>query len=220
MKLLTAALLAIGLTALPACSSSSNGRTVELPGGVAPEEVNNRAPNFLERMLGGDDRPNAGPCPLLGVLYEGARKVEFAVPGQERYANIAYTGEMEGVRGLCRYVDADPIAMSIEVDMAFGRGPASTADRHAYRYWVAVARRGQLPIEKQYFDVDVRFQRDQPVVRRTEQIEHIVIPRATAETSGDNFEILVGFELTEEQIAFNRAGKRFRVDAGAPTSTP
>jgi hypothetical protein len=219
MKFLTALPLALGLIALGACSSS-NGRTVELPGGVAPEQANIESPNFLERMLGNDDRPNAGPCPLLGVLYEGARKVEFAVPGQERYANIAYTGEMEGVRGLCRYVEADPIAMSIEVDMAFGRGPASTSDRHAYRYWVAVARRGQVPIEKQYFDIDVRFRDGESVVRHTEEIEHIVIPRATPETSGENFEILVGFDLTDEQIAFNRAGKRFRVDAGAPASTP
>lgn len=223
MKLLTALTLAAGLFALPACGGfSQNGRTVELPGGgpSETEQANNEPPNFLERMISGDQRPNAGPCPLLGVLYEGARKVEFAVPGQERYANIAYTGEMEGVRGLCRYVDADPIAMSIEIDMAFGRGPASTSETHAYRYWVAVARRGRAPIEKQYFDIEVRFRGDEPVVRRTEEVQRIVIPRATAETSGENFEVLVGFDLTEEQIAFNRAGKRFRVDAGAAPSTP
>jgi hypothetical protein len=52
------------------------------------------------------------------------------------------------------------------------------------------------------------------VVTRTEEIDRIVIPRATADTSGENFEILVGLELTPEQLAFNRAGKRFRLDAG------
>jgi hypothetical protein len=110
-------------------------------------------------------------------------------------------------------VDADPITMSIEVDMAFGRGPAATAERQTYRYWVAVTRRGRAPIEKAYFDVDVRFARGEAVVTRTEQIEHIVIPRATPETSGENFEILVGFELTPEQLQFNRDGRRFRIDA-------
>jgi hypothetical protein len=53
------------------------------------------------------------------------------------------------------------------------------------------------------------------VVTRTEEIEGIVIPRANAEVSGENFEVLVGFELTPEQVQFNRDGKRFRVDAGA-----
>ena len=33
--------------------------------------------------------------------------------------------------------------------------------------------------------------------------------------SGENFEILVGFELTPEQLQFNRDGRRFRIDAGA-----
>lgn len=219
MKLTTAAVLGLGLAALGACSTTDRVRQVELPGGGPSEEemqqVNTEPPGFLERMLGGDDRPNVGPCPLLGVLYDNARQVEFVQPGVERYANIGYTGEMEGVRGLCRYVDADPITMSVEVDMAFGRGPASTSEQHTYRYWVAVARRGRAPIEKQYFDVEVRFPRDQLVVQRTEEIERITIPRATAETSGENFEILVGFELTPEQVAFNRAGKRFRVDAGS-----
>ena len=32
--------------------------------------------------------------------------------------------------------------------------------------------------------------------------------------SGENFEILVGFELTPEQLQFNRDGRRFRIDAG------
>ena len=50
-------------------------------------------------------------------------------------------------------------------------------------------------------------------MRYTQEIEDIVIPRATSETSGENFEVLVGFELTPEQLAFNRAGKRFRIGA-------
>ncbi|MDX2276325.1 MAG: hypothetical protein NW206_12810 [Hyphomonadaceae bacterium] len=215
MKLVSAALLAFGLVALAACGGNRSARTIELPGGGPSEPVANEQapPNFFERMLGQDDRPNVGPCPLMGVLYEGSRKVEFANPGEERYANIAYTGEMRGVRGLCRYVDADPITMEMTIDMAFGRGPAATSNEHTYRYWVAVTRRGRAPIEKQYFDVNVRFPDDQAVVTHTEEIERIVIPRANPDTSGENFEVLVGFDLTPEQIAFNRAGKRFRVDA-------
>ncbi len=216
MKLPAVLLLSIAAFGLAACGGTRN-RVIELPGGVLPEEQapQQRPPNWFDRVLGNDDRPNAGPCPLMGVLYDSSRTVQFAEPNNERYANIAFTGEVQGVRGLCRYVDADPITMSVEVDMAFGRGPAATADRQTYRYWVAVTRRGRTPIEKAYFDVDVRFDRGEAVVTHTEQIERIVIPRASAETSGENFEILVGFELTPEQLQFNRDGRRFRIDAGA-----
>jgi hypothetical protein len=213
MKLPAALMLSFAL-AVSACASSETP-TVELPGGVLPEEQNREVapPNFFDRLFGTDDRPNVGPCPLMGVLYDSSRIVEFAQPNNQRYANITYTGEMNGVRGLCRYIDADPITMAIEVDMAFGRGPAATAERQTYRYWVAVTRRGRAPIEKVYFDVDVRWDRGEQVVTRREQIENIVIPRANPEISGENFEILVGFELTPEQVQFNRDGRRFRIDA-------
>jgi len=210
MKLPTAVALTCVL-AVSACGST-HGRTVELPGGVAPTEAPH-APGFLDRMVGNDQRPNAGPCPLMGVLYDSSRLVNFAQPNNQRYANIAYTGEMQGVQGLCRYVGADPITMNMEIQMAFGRGPASTSDRQTYRYWVAVTRRGRAPIEKAYFDVDVHWNRGEAVVTRTEQIERIVIPRANEEISGENFEILVGFELTPEQLQFNRDGRRFRIDS-------
>lgn len=215
MKLPAVLMLALAL-GLSACGSSRT-ETIELPGGVNPDEQRRApgAPNVFERMLGQDDRPNVGPCPLMGVLYDNARVVDFAQPNNQRYANIEFTGEMQGINGLCRYVEANPITMSINIDMAFGRGPAATADRQTYRYWVAVTRRGRAPIEKAYFDVDVRWNRGESVVTRREEIEHIVIPRANADTSGENFEVLVGFELTPEQVEFNRDGRRFRIDAGA-----
>lgn len=215
MKLRAVLVMGMAILALGACTLGRSGtRTVELPGGVTPEETQQRDPNFVERLFSGDTRPNAGPCPLMGVVYDNSRMVDFAQPGNERYANIEFTGEMQGIRGFCRYLEDDPIAMTLEIDMAFGRGPAATADRQTYRYWVAVVRRGVAPIEKAYFDVDVRWDRGEAVVTRTEEINNIVIPRATAQTSGANFEILVGFELTPDQLAFNRAGKRFRIDSG------
>ena len=217
MKFPAVLLLSIALAGLAACGGNRQ-HVVELPGGVNPEAEHppERVPSFLDRLMGNDPRRNVGPCPLMGVLYESSRLVKFAAPDNQRYANIEYTGEMQGVRGLCRYIQDDPITMSIDIDMAFGRGPAATSDRQTYRYWVAVARRGRVPIEKAYFDVDVRWGRDEAVVTRTEHIAQIVIPRANAEVSGENFEILVGFELTPEQLQFNREGRRFRIDAGEP----
>jgi len=218
MKFRLIAAVSLSLLALAGCVS--RGRTVELPGGVTPEEQqqDQRPPNWVERMIGADNRRNVGPCPLMGVLYDNSRIVDFATPNEQRYANIEYTGEMQGIRGLCRYLDDDPITMTVDIDMAFGRGPAATSERQTYRYWVAVTRRGIAPIEKAYFDIDVRWDRGEAVVTRTERIERIVIPRATADLSGENFEVLVGFELTPEQLAFNRDGRRFRIDAAERAS--
>jgi hypothetical protein len=157
---------------------------------------------------------NVGPCPLMGVLYDAGRLVEIKGP-EEAFANVGYTAEMRGVSGFCRYVGADPIVMNLDIDMAFGRGPKAEGDTHTYKYWVAVSRRDVAPLAKEYFTVDVNFPRGADRVSKVEKIEKITIPRANKDTSGVNFEILVGFDLTPEQLAFNRAGKRFRVTAGS-----
>jgi hypothetical protein len=60
----------------------------------------------------------------------------------------------------------------------------------------------------------VKFPEGQDRVPVRDEFKELVIPRAKATTSGSNFEILVGFDVTPEMAAFNRDGKRFRVNAG------
>lgn len=156
-----------------------------------------------------DSRPNVGPCPMAGALYDAARLVE--VGEVERHENVAFTGSVEGVKSFCRYVETNPIDMEVDIDFSFGRGPMAEGDRKTYTYFVAVTRRDRVVIAKEVFTVDIKFDRGQTVVRHREKVGGIQIPRATETVSGTNFEVIVGFELTPEQLAFNRAGKRFRM---------
>ncbi len=159
-----------------------------------------------------DTRPNAGPCPVAASLYDASRKVE--IKGEELYSNVGFTGEIIGVSGLCRYVDDQPIDMDMEITFAFGRGPAAEGDTASYDYFVSVTRRNRAVLEKRVFPLTVTFPKGADRVTATETINKIVIPRSDETISGLNFEVLVGFDLSEDELNFNRAGKRFRVNAG------
>ena len=90
-------------------------------------------------------------------------------------------------------------------------------DEHkAYRYWVAVTQRNREVLAKQYFTLPVSFPKGKDRVYMADKVNGIVIPRANATVAGDNFEVLVGFDVTPQMAEFNREGKRFRVNAGAP----
>lgn len=156
---------------------------------------------------------NAGPCPYVKVLYDAGRYIEFK-EGRESAANVMYSGEIQGLAANCEYKDDEPIRVSVDLDFALGKGPMAEGDRKIFRYWVAVTTRNQAVVAKEYFELPVTFKGDRAVVR--EKIDGIVIPRASLDTSGANFEVLVGFEVTPQMAAFNRDGKRFRVNAGAP----
>jgi hypothetical protein len=158
---------------------------------------------------------NAGPCPFAKVLYDAGRYIEFK-DGREAAANVAWTGEFQGLAAGCEYKDDEPIKMQINMLLSFGKGPQATGGAKTFRYWVAVTERNKQIIAKEYFDLPVTFSPGEDRVSIRENIAGIVIPRAALETSGSNFEVLIGFDVTPQMAAFNRDGKRFRVTAGAP----
>jgi hypothetical protein len=166
----------------------------------------------LARQL--DNTPNAGACPVGGSVYDAARYVKFADGTPGNYTDIAYTGEITDVRLFCRYFKDEPLEAEIEIDFAFGKGPRATASEHDYPYFVAVTRRNGKVLAKEYFNAQGEFRRGN-VAAKTELVNKITIPRADESISGVNFEIVVGFELTPEQLEFNRSGQRFRLDATA-----
>lgn len=157
---------------------------------------------------------NPGPCPSAFALFDAARIVEFRGDGKERFPNVGFTGEIEKVRSLCRYYGDRPIVADLTIDFALGRGPAAPSETGTYTYFVAVTRKNIDVIEKQSYPLQVTFAPGQDRTRVTETIKEIIIPRANDTTSGINFEVIVGFEVTDAQRLFNAEGKRFRVSAG------
>lgn len=159
----------------------------------------------------------AGPCPYVKILYEGARYVELT-GDRVAASNVGFTGEIEGLTSNCGYQGDEPITVQTRVLFNLGRGPQAQGDQRTYRYWIAVTERNKAILAKEYFDLPVDF--DGGTTASVTQDQTIVIPRAEATTSGDNFEILVGFDVTPQMAEFNRSGSRFRVNAGTLTATP
>lgn len=157
-----------------------------------------------------EEKPNIGPCPAALVLWDAARKVE--IHGAEKYDNIGYTAELLGTRSLCKYFGSKPLTADLKIYMAFGRGPAAEGNTKEYKYFISIVRKDLAVIDKQEFSVKVHFKKGQSIVRRTEKFKKIVIPRAKDNTSGSNFEIIVGWVLTPEELKFARSGKRFRIN--------
>jgi len=167
---------------------------------------------------------NSGPCPYVKVLYDAARYVEFK-SGQEASADVAYTGEIQNISSACAYKGVEPIRVQMQVLFELGRGPQASAGRKDYAYWVAVTDRNHAVLDKESFSLPVSFPAGQDRVMVTENVGGITIPRVDANVSGGNFEVLIGFVVTPQMAAFNRDGKRFRVNAGqttaqAPTASP
>lgn len=216
--LLAAAVLA-ALTAIPSASYAQGRRDPEAEQRQQQEEA---AKKRRQKEEWGDNQAplqalrNAGPCPFVKSLYDATRFVEFK-DGREASAAVGFSGEIQGISAGCQYKDEEPIQVTMEVLFEMGRGPQAEGRQKTYRYWVAVTDRNRDVLHKETFDLPVTFPEGEDRVYVTEQIGSIVIPRASISTSGSNFEVLIGFEVTPQMAAFNREGKRFRLNVGQAT---
>lgn len=211
------AALSIAASVLPVAAEAQTSQRQRERGGQQQASGEDAAPSRAPRIAPLRRRANAGPCPYVKILYDAARYVELE-GGRAAVANVGYTGEIEGISSDCEYREADPIRVDMDVLFNLGRGPQATGEQRTYRYWIAVTERNNAILSKEYFDLPVNFE-GQRTASVTEK-RTIVIPRAGIETSGSNFEILVGFDVTPEMAEFNRSGSRFRVNAGTTPAAP
>ncbi|CAN5408733.1 hypothetical protein BH10PSE2_BH10PSE2_25190 [soil metagenome] len=179
----------------------------------APDADANRGPRIAPLR----SQPNAGPCPYVKILYDAARYVELT-DNRPAIGNVGYTGEVEGVTSGCAYKSDEPITVDMDILFNLGRGARATGDQRTYRYWIAVTERNAAVLAKAYFDLPVDFAGAQTAAMT--QHETVVIPRKDIGVSGSNFEVLIGFDVTPEMVAFNRDGSRFRVNAGQTQPAP
>lgn len=219
--LLIAALLA-ALTAVPTMSYAQGGRDPEADQRKQQEES---AKKRRQKEEWGDNQAplqamrNAGPCPFVKSLYDAARYIEFK-DEREASAAVGWTGEIQGISAGCAYKGDEPIKVRMEVLFQMGKGPQATGAREkTYRYWIAVTDRNRTVLAKEFFDLPVKFPEGADRVYVTETIDEIVIPRAGIGTSGANFEVLIGFDVTPQMAAFNREGKRFRLNVGQASAS-
>ncbi|MBX7249545.1 MAG: Tat pathway signal sequence domain protein [Caulobacteraceae bacterium] len=183
------------------------------------EEAKEREKRRAERGPAPLARQRAqGPCPYVKILYDAARYVEFT-GGRQSASAVSYSGEIQGVESRCAYESDEPIRVDMVVSFALGKGPTAPSPNKNYRWWIAVTERNKSVFYKQYFDMPTEFGATDRAT--TEQvIEGLTIPRANAQVSGSNFEILIGFDVTPQMAEFNREGRRFRIQAGQTPAAP
>lgn len=216
LKVSLASLMAVATLSVGMAPSVAEAQQSRRPSGQQQEDQPQRSTR-APRIAPLQRRAAAGPCPYVKILYDAARYVEIP-GGRVSASNIGYTGEIEGLASDCAYQSDEPITVDTRILFNFGRGPQAEGQGRTYRYWIAVTERNTAVLDKVYFDVPVTFPAGETRTSVTQE-NTIVIPRAGATTSGNNFEILVGFDVTPEMAEFNRSGSRFRVNAGT-TQTP
>jgi len=139
----------------------------------------------------------AEPCPLSAVLSE-ASKVTFLHAG-----DVMATADMSPPRLECDY---DPSSQVDKIDLTFPlvltKGAAATSDNVDLTYFIALVNLPGEVIAKQVYQRRLSFDGKQSIIA-TESVENLVL-RLGPGTKPTDHRILIGFQLTPEQLAYNR----------------
>ena len=140
------------------------------------------------------------PCPRAVVGENAGRLTRFSGAGKDP-ANVVFEAEISDVTGTCVY-DGDTIQVDLQVHLVAGRGPANTDDKAKFNYVVAVTRTDKTILSRDAFDTVIELSGNQTRNGTVDEIEQ-TIPITKGE-SGANLVIVVGFEMTPEELDYNR----------------
>lgn len=143
----------------------------------------------------------ARPCPDAVVLADAKRITQFR-PGPGRdLTDVQFEGEIAGIAGTCVFGKRD-LTVTLIADLVVTRGPAAAAEEANLPFFVAITDEARNIVAKQVFDSAIAVPRGQRRAGVREEIEQ-VIPLAAGEPS-PYYEIVVGFQLSPEQLEQNR----------------
>ncbi len=144
----------------------------------------------------------APTCPGTGILRDGADLTRFSGKGTD-LTDMVVDGRITGLSGQCSLDDRTHLRTVIAVGMNLTRGPANTTRTDNVSYFVAVAQ-GDTILDKRVYVLPITFARNNDEIQLTGAPVNLVLP-VDDKTNGGAYRILVGFQLTPQELAFNRS---------------
>ena len=153
-------------------------------------------------LFAADAPPQA--CPDAVILADAKRVILYRDgPGRD-LTDVEFEGEIARIAGTCQYGKRE-LTVTVVADLVATRGPAAPAAEANLPFFVAITDEARNIVAKKVFDSAIPVPRGQRRAGVREEIEQ-VIPLPEGEPI-PYYEIVVGFQLTPEQLERNRRAR-------------
>jgi hypothetical protein len=155
-------------------------------------------------MIGlGDDEEeeNVQLCPAASILGNAERVAQFKQGAGRDLIDVMFQAEIGKLNMTCRYLKGR-VVTDISFELIAERGPAARNRTGEFDYFVAISDPKGRVLAKENFHSKIAFAENRRRAGILEEIEQSIPLRK--DEDGGAYEILVGFQLTEDQMKFNR----------------
>ncbi|HSO43580.1 MAG TPA: hypothetical protein VLR47_12220 [Rhodospirillales bacterium] len=165
-------------------------------------------------LAGCGSTPEPPKCPPVSVLSEAASLTRFA-PGRGRdLVDVDFRAELSDLRSGCIYAKqeggASKLVVAVAPAMVAVRGPANEDRKADFQYFVSVVGRDADILNKQLFPVSVTFAGNSTRVDIVQDDPPVSIDLPAGAEGEAYYEILLGLQLSEDELEYTRrlAGAR------------
>lgn len=151
-----------------------------------------------------DDEGEFPPaCPQAEILPDAGDLVRYRDTGHD-LTDLVLRARITGLSGRCTNTkQATVLRTQVSVGMDVTRGPAAHGREAALAYFVAVTE-GERVLDKRVFPLHVEFPPNTDRVRLTGAEVDLSLPTPRGR-SGAAYRVVVGYQLTPQELAENRA---------------
>jgi len=138
-------------------------------------------------------------CPQVAILRDLGTLRDF---GKEKPAatQLVAAARMHDIGGDCGYQDKG-IDIAFRVSFTAVKGPHLSGDRAQFPFFIAVVNPNGEILNKDQMTEEFYFKTDDTKTVTREEPLHVFIPMPKEKhADGPNYRVLIGFQLTEEQL--------------------
>jgi hypothetical protein len=145
-------------------------------------------------------------CPRASLLWQAAdldRYRDESAASTQDIRDMILSGRVTAIPAKCEAGDkASQLAADVGITVQLTRGPAMQGRATNVQYFLAVTENGNI-LDKQVYQSAVVFPPNVDQVTLTSPSVHMVFPISPTK-SGAAYTVLAGFQLTPEELAYNR----------------
>lgn len=143
-------------------------------------------------------------CPATVALADAADLRRYRTPESQDLTDLIVNARITGLAGQCVFADRRrSVEVTLTLTMEATRGPAARERTVSIPYFVAVTDRQDQILDKTIYTVAAEFPANRSRLRLTGEQVTLTLP-ITQERPPASYTVIVGFQLTEAELALNR----------------
>lgn len=146
-------------------------------------------------------------CPYVEVVEDLGSSMEFTNMRVPRASEMISRLDITNISQNCDY-SKNTLNLDLDIEFSGRLGPKGLrkTDGHpfaSYPFFVAILSPTNHVLAKEIFSASLTYDQGDAVHSYRETLRHII--PVTDKSQGQSYRVLIGFQLTEEQLAYNRA---------------